>query len=203
MPTVPGVAAVAVAGCWSPVPAAPTTIEGDQADHRGSSQRRAKRLCHADLRDQIEAGGERAGDGTRGVDGVQQPMRPPTRVLHDGRLDDERQRCAHQRGGHDQDQECDDEADGGDGDGRFRQRGVNRDPQPGDCGEDVGCASAVRPTSASTTPNTASGRVNLVASRPAMKLPAARPAMNPARTVLAAYTVTPKTSASRRSHITW
>ena len=67
----------------------------------------------------------------------------------------------------------------------------------------IGVASADSPTRISAMPKIASGRGRRATRRPAAPLPSARPAMNAASTVLAAYTVTPKTSESRRSHRTW
>ncbi len=52
-------------------------------------------------------------------------------------------------------------------------------------------------------PNARSGGTPRRITRPASRLPMARPAMNDASTVLAAYTVTPKITDSRRSQRTW
>ena len=51
--------------------------------------------------------------------------------------------------------------------------------------------------------NLGGGEMPLRTMRPDNTLPIARPAMNAASTVLAAYTVTPKTTDNRRSQRTW
>ena len=62
---------------------------------------------------------------------------------------------------------------------------------------------AVAPMRISATPNQRSGDATRSAILPAARLPMASPAMKLASTVLAAYTVTPNTSDSIRSQITW
>ena len=52
-------------------------------------------------------------------------------------------------------------------------------------------------------PNAWSAGIRRRRMRPASRLPMARPAMNAANTVLAAYTLTPNTSDNRRSQSTW
>ena len=67
----------------------------------------------------------------------------------------------------------------------------------------AGVKSAVAPIKSSVTPNHRRGCLTRSATRPAAPLPSARPAMNIAQTALAAYTVTPNTQPSVRSHRTW
>ena len=159
----------------------------------------------AELGNHPDAGDEGAGDGASRVARVEQrDLAPENGALRQRRLHDQRQRRTHQRRRHHQDGEREHEPDDADEERPVAERAVQAHVDELDCRKSERCRKRgdgdegldngegdERPRAFG--PRGARQRRCRVRVR----------VMNAARTVLAAWTVTPKTSASRRIHRTW